>query len=80
MDRRDCDSSGAVYARYFGASARAFFFITSLFWTILQWSVTSPAYDGPSQYTCVQPTLVDGAQATRHAAVPLGMSGSISFK
>ena len=46
----------------------------------LQWTVTSPAYDGPSKYTCVQPTLVDGARALTHAAVPLGMSGSVSFK
>jgi hypothetical protein len=47
---------------------------------VLQWSVTSPAYDGASKYTCVQPTLVDGGKAVQHAAVPLGMTGSISFK
>ena len=56
--------------RYFSTSARAFCFMTSLFWTIPQWSVTSPVHDGPSQYICVQPTLVDGADATRKQRCP----------
>jgi hypothetical protein len=50
------------------------------FETSLQWSVTSPAYDGSSKYTCVQAILVRGAVSISHLAVPLGLSGSISFK